>query len=179
MIPIINLPAKIVRLFDENTSPGEVASGICMGMFMGFIPLNGPMALVLFISFFFFKINRLAAMLVLPVFKLMYIMGLSAFTDFLGGLVLIDASGLSYFWRFFTHLPVIALLDINNTLVAGGFLLSSILVFPVYFVSRRGIVILKEKFFSRIKNFRIVKWIKKLPVINRILSVIGRLRRGE
>jgi len=119
MIPFLNLPVKIVKLFSANTSSSEVAAGICLGMFMGFIPLNGPMAILLFVMFFVFKINRLAAMLVLPIFKLLYLLGVSSLADVVGGYLLISAAYLTYVWRVLTHMPIIALLDINNTLVVG------------------------------------------------------------
>lgn len=176
MIPFLNLPVKIVRLFDSNSSPSEVAAGVCLGMFMGFIPLNGPMAIVLFVFFFVFKINRLAAMLVLPLFKLLYVLGISSLTDSLGGYLLISAEYLTYVWRILTHMPVMALLDVNNTLVAGGLVLSGILCVPVYIFSKKGIVVLREKYFDKIKNSKFVKWFKKLPIISQLLSLIGRLR---
>ena len=176
MILFLNLPARIVRLFDSNSSPSEVASGVCLGMFMGFIPLNGPMAIVLFIFFFLFKINRLAAMLVLPLFKLLYFLGVSSLTELLGGYLLISAQYLTLVWRVLTHMPVIALLDVNNTLVAGGIVLSGVLCAPVYVLSKKGIVVIREKYFVRIKNSKFVKWFKKLPVISKLLSIIDKLR---
>ena len=179
MLPFLNLPAKIVRLFDSNVSPNEVAAGVCLGMFMGFIPLNGVMALLLFICFFLFKINRLAAMLVLPVFKLLYMLGVYYLADFFGGVLLINMNFLILFWRMVTHMPIIALLDLNNTLVAGGLVLGAVLCFPVYILSKKGIVVLREKYFSRIKGSKFVLWFKKMPIINKLLSTIGRLRSAE
>ncbi|MFC1480127.1 TIGR03546 family protein [Candidatus Omnitrophota bacterium] len=179
MLPFLNLPVKIVRLFDSNSSASEVAAGVCLGMFMGFIPLNGTMALLLFICFFLFKINRLAAMLVLPVFKLLYILGVYHLADLLGGILLINMNFLTLFWRMVTHLPVVALLDLNNTLVSGGLVLGIILCFPVYFFSKKGIVVLREKYFDRIKNSKFVQWFKKLPIISKLLAIIGRLRSAE
>ena len=175
----LNLPVKIVKLFDSNSSPSEVAAGVCLGLFMGFIPLNGPMAILLFICFFLFKINRLAAMLVLPLFKLFYMLGVSSLTDLLGGVILIDASFLTAFWRIVTHFPVLALLDLNNTLVSGGFLLSTLLCFPVYAGSKKGIVVMREKYFIKIKNSKFVKWFKNIPIISKLFSVIDRLRGAD
>ncbi|MCK4852188.1 MAG: DUF2062 domain-containing protein [Candidatus Omnitrophica bacterium] len=179
MIPFLNLPVKIVKLFDSNASPGEVAAGVCLGMLMGFIPLNGPMAVLLFVCFFLFKINRLATMLVLPVFKLLYILGVYRFTDLLGGILLINTDFLTFFWRLLTHTPVVALLDLNNTLVTGGLALSAVLCFPVYVLSIKGIIVIREKYFYRIKNSKFVQWFKKIPIISKLLAVIGRFRGAE
>ncbi|MFH1836770.1 MAG: TIGR03546 family protein [Candidatus Omnitrophota bacterium] len=179
MLPFINLPVRIVRLFGSNASTGEVASGVCLGMLMGFIPLNGVMALLLFVCFLLFKINRLAAMLVLPIFKLLYILGVYRLADLIGGMLLINMDFLTPFWRIVTHLPVVALLDLNNTLVLGGLVLGAILCFPLYVLSKKGIVVLREKYFDKIKNSKFVQWFKKLPIISKLLAAIGRLRSAE
>ena len=68
MSSFINLPAKIVSILEGNISPREIALGVCLGAFLGFIPLNGPMALLLAIFFFLFRINRAATLLTLPIF---------------------------------------------------------------------------------------------------------------
>lgn len=177
MLFFLTLPAKIVRLFDSNSSPSEVAAGVCLGMFLGFIPLNGPMAILLFVCFFVFKINRLAAMLVLPLFKLIYGLGAYHLADMLGGVMLIESVFLTGFWRVVTRMPVLALLDLNNTLVAGGLTMGIILCVPVYIYSKKGIVVVRERYFVKIKNSRFVKWFKKIPVVNKLLYFVGRLRR--
>lgn len=178
MIPILGLPVKIVKLFFSNDSPNEVSAGICLGMFMGFIPLNGPMAIALFVCFFLFKINRLAAMLVLPIFKLVYVLGVSSLADMLGGVLLINMEFLTGFWNWFTSLPVIAYLDINNTLVSGGLLISTVLSYPVFIGSKKGLQILREKYLDRMKEWAIVKWFKKLPLVGNIIKMVNGLRRG-
>jgi len=178
MIPIISLPSKIIRLLEANISPGEIAAGVCMGMFMGFIPLNGPMAVLLLICFLLFKINRLTAMLTLPVFKLFYVLGASYLTDWFGGIILIDIPALTGFWNLVTGLPVIAFLDINNTLVAGGFTLSVILCAPVFMGSRKITVLMREKYAAKIKNMAFIKFVRNIPVVNKITALIQRLRGG-
>ena len=176
MIPFINLPVRIVRLFTSNVSTSEVAAGVVLGMFMGFIPLNGPMAILLFICFFLFKINRLAAMLVLPLFKLLYVLGISSLTDTIGGALLINLEFLAPLWSFLTHFPVIALLDVNNTLVAGGLALSALLAIPIYPLSQKGIVLLRTKYFDKIKNSRLVKGFLKLPLIGKIAALANKAK---
>ncbi|MCK9554978.1 DUF2062 domain-containing protein [bacterium] len=176
MIPFVKLPVKIVRLFDSNTSPSEVAAGLCLSMFMGFIPLNGPMAIVLFLCFFLFKINRLAAMLVLPLFKLLYLAGIYKLTDWLGGALLIDAQFLTSFWSWLTHLPVLALLQLNNTLVAGGLVLSLILTIPVYIAGKKGFLLLRDRYFVKIKESKLVKFIKKMPLVSKLTALVEKAR---
>ena len=149
-----------------------------MGMFMGFIPLNGPMAIVLTICLFVFKINRLAAMIVLPLFKLFYVLGVSSVADAFGGVLLINADFLVPVWSFITHFPVLALLGLNNTLVAGGLAISAILSFPVFIGAMKGIVILRTRYFNKIKNAKFVKIFLKMPIISHIVTLVNRAK-GE
>ena len=179
MIPFINLPVKIVRLFTSNVSTAEIAAGVCMGLFLGFIPLNGPMAILLFILFFLFRINRLATMLVLPIFKLFYFLGVYRLADALGGVLLIDLKFLAPLWKFLLSLPIIAYLDLGNTLVTGGLVLSAVLLYPVYIGSKKGVEVLRAKYFDGIKESKIAKWFMKLPLVGKIASLAGKASGGE
>ncbi|MFA5363293.1 MAG: DUF2062 domain-containing protein, partial [Candidatus Omnitrophota bacterium] len=132
MFSFVNIPARILAILGLNISPAEVAGGVCLGMFLGFIPLNGPMSLLLFVFFFLFKINRFSTVITLPLFKLLYLFGVSSLTERIGGYLLLDADFLTGFWKCATNLPVLALVDLNNTLVSGGLVLSLILCLPVY-----------------------------------------------
>ena len=178
MIPIISLPSKIIKLLEANISPGEVAAGICLSMFLGFTPLNGPLAILLIICFFLFKINRLSCMLILPIFKLFYILGVSNLADFVGGVLLIKIDFLKGFWNIVTGLPLLAYLDFNYTLVTGGLVISMLLCIPVYIGSVKATILMREKYGEKIKNLKIVKFVKKLPIIKQVLGSIGRLRGG-
>ena len=179
MIPIVSLPAKIIKLLESNVTPSEIAAGVCLGMFLGFIPLNGPMAILLVVFFLVIKLNRLSTILTLPIFKLFYVLGVSSLADAVGGYLLIGAEYLTYFWRWFTSLPIIAYLDINNTLVAGGMVLATVLCLPVYLISKKAAALVKEKYAEKIQNMKFVQWVKRLPVISHINKAITRLRGQE
>ncbi|MGB2630167.1 MAG: TIGR03546 family protein [Candidatus Omnitrophota bacterium] len=179
MIPFINLPVKIVKLFTSNVSPSEVAAGVCLGLFIGFVPMNGPITLFLFICLFLFKVNRLASMLALPVFKLFYVFGVSYLADWLGGILLIKTEFLTAFWNFIVSLPIIAYLDLNNTLVTGGLTISLILCYPVYIGSQKGIILLREKYFDKVKDSKFIKWFKKLPLIGKLADLVLKVVNPE
>ncbi|MBL7157029.1 MAG: TIGR03546 family protein [Candidatus Omnitrophica bacterium] len=176
MIPFISLPAKIIRLLESNVSPAEIAGGVCLGMFIGFTPFNGPMMIVLIGLFLILKFNRLSTLITLPIFKLFYVLGISSFTNTLGEYALINAEYLTYFWRFITSLPVIAYFGLNNTLVAGGLLLSAILSIPVFFVSKKLAFEIKSRYGEKIKNIKFFKWVKSLPIVSHLLKAINKLK---
>lgn len=165
-----------MSFLEANVSSRELAAGVCLGMFMGFVPLNGPMAMVLTIFFLVFKLNRAATILTLPVFKLLYVLGVSRFTDFIGGYLLIDAGYLNYFWRVVTGLPLLAYLDLNNTLVAGGLFLSAVLCFPVYFISEKIAAIIIAKYSAKIKELPFMKWMRKVIKVYTVDSYVEKVK---
>jgi len=178
MVMFLSLPAKIIGLLEANVSPREIAAGVCLGMFMGFIPLNGPMAALLFLFFLFFKLNRVSTVLTLPVFKLVYILGGSFLIEKAGGYLLIDAAFLMPFWAWLTNLPVVCFLDINNTLVAGGLAVSAVLSVPVYFAANILAAKMQEKYNEKLKNKKMFRWFRKIPIVDRISSYISRIKEG-
>ncbi|MCX5665802.1 MAG: DUF2062 domain-containing protein [Candidatus Omnitrophica bacterium] len=169
MFSIINLPAKIVSIVEGNISPREIAAGVCLGAFLGFIPLNGPMALLLAVFFFLFRINRVATLFTLPIFKLVYLLGMYRLTDITGAYILEKAGFLAGFWRWVTHLPIISYLDINNTLIAGGLVIATALSVPIYFISKRLVIFLSAKYAEQIKNSALAKL---LPGI-KLMGLVG------
>lgn len=157
MLSFINIPAKIISFLKANLSARETAAGVCLGMFLGFVPLNGPMAFVLAVFFFIFKFNRISTILTLPLFKLIYVLSASGLADKIGSYLLIDANYLENFWRWLTGLPVMAYLDINNTLTTGGLALSLILAIPVYIAAKRiSLILFKSKYYEKLKNLKFI-----------------------
>ena len=136
MFSLLKIPSRIIDILEANITPKEIAFGVCLGMFLGFTPLNGTTALLLALFFFIFKVNRMATLLTLPVFKTAYLLGVSKLGDATGLYLLEKANYLTGFWRVVTNFPVIAYLDLNRTTVAGGILLSAILSMPVYFIAK-------------------------------------------
>lgn len=147
-----------------------------LAFFLGLIPLNGPMAILLFIFFFVFKINRLSTALALPVLKLFYMAGLWQLTDKIGGWLLIDMQGFEPFWAKVTHAPVLALLDLNNTLVTGGLALAIVLAVPVYFMARALSKTFKSKVYPRLKQSKLVKSLGKITLVSKLANFVNNVR---
>jgi len=176
MFSFVNIPARILSILELNITPAEVAGGVCLGMFLGFIPLNGPVALLLFIFFLLFKINRFSTVITLPLFKLFYLLGVSSLTDNIGGYLLLNANFLNGFWKWITSLPILALVDLNNTLVAGGLALSIMLCFPVYLLARFIYVKFLEPRLNIIQESKFAKRIKRYKFVNKVISKMDVIR---
>ena len=176
MLSFLDIPAKIYNFFEANVSPREMAAGVCLALFMGFVPLNGTMGVLLAVFFLVFRLNRVSTALFFPVFKLFYILGAWRLTDAVGSYLLVDAGYLNYFWRVVTGLPVIAYFDLNNTLVAGGLVFSTVLSIPVYFIAEKVCAILIAKYSERIKSLPFMKWVRKAMKVYTIDSYAEKVK---
>jgi uncharacterized protein (TIGR03546 family) len=176
MFSFINIPARILSILELNITPGQVARGVCLGLFLGFIPFNGPMAALLFIFFLIFKINRFSTVITLPLFKLVYVLGVWRLTEALGGYLMIDAKYLTDFWRVVTNLPILAILDFNNTLVTGGLALSFIFCLPVYFISKIIYIKAIEPNLAKIQDSKLAKSLTRFKFVNKVVAKMDYIR---
>jgi uncharacterized protein (TIGR03546 family) len=177
MFSFVKVPAQFLSfLLGLNITSSEVALGICLGMFLGFVPLSTTMALFLLLIFMVTRLNRLTTLLTLPIFKLFYLLGISNLTEKIGEYLLIEAKYLTKFWCWFTSLPIIALLDFNNTLVCGGVVFSLILSPFVYFTCKKLYMIYVEKYVRNFRQSNFMKIITQNNFINKIVLIMDRIR---
>ncbi len=159
MLEYIKTPFKIVTLLRRNPSPNDIAFGVCLAMFLGFTPLNGSMALLLMIFFLIFKINRFAMLVTLPLFKIAYLAGVKNLCNAIGITLLVKADFLAGFWAWFTGLPIVALLGINYTLVAGGFFLAAVLSPMVFIIARMAAIRITASSADKLRNTKLGLWL--------------------
>lgn len=172
MLTIFNLPKKLVRILGSNSSPNQIASGFCLGMFFGFMPLSWAIIFFLTIGLFILKINRLAVALAWSLFKLFYIFGINKITYKLGSFLLTDLDWLTSTGESIARLPVFSLLDLSNPVVCGGLLLSTILAFPLFIISKKFIILSRDNYLENVKKSKIYKFFIKIPLIKTILSIL-------
>ena len=178
----------LAGILQSNVSPAETAVGVLLAMFLGFTPLNGPFGLVLFVVFIILRLSSISTFFTFPLFKLLYVSGLSRLTDAIGSYLLINASFLKGFWRFFVNLPIIAYLDINNTLVLGGIVLSLVLSIPVYFLAREANILFRKHYADKTKGLKLFQWLASAnlapaapaaPAATKFKAFISRLNTAQ
>lgn len=150
---------SVFSMIRRNPSPNDIAFGVCLALFLGFTPLNGSMALLLFLFFFIFKINRIAMLLMLPLFKIAYLAGIKSLCNAIGAALLAKSEVLTGFWAWFIGLPIIALLGINYTLVTGGFVLAALLSPAAFFITRITVIKLGASSANKLKDTKFGAWL--------------------
>lgn len=150
---------RIFSIIRSNPSPREIAFGVCLAMFLGFTPLTGSITILLAMFFFIFRVNRVATLFTLPLFKLIYLAGVKYLCNAIGISLLAESGFLTGFWAWFTGLPVIALLGINYTLVTGGLVLAGALFPIVYFGTKHIAIRAGASYGNKLKATKIGAWL--------------------
>jgi len=89
---------------------------------------------------------------------------------------MIDAKYLTDFWRVVTNLPILAILDFNNTLVTGGLALSFIFCLPVYFISKIIYIKAIEPNLAKIQDSKLAKSLTRFKFVNKVVAKMDYIR---
>ncbi len=156
---------SLVKLLQSNTDPHEIALGAVLGLLFGLTPTNQTHLILLVLIFFFFKINRAAALLVFPIAKLFYLVGVWSVADRVGYYLLTASPVPASAWSFINHAPVLALLKWDHTLVLGGMLISLVLSLPVYAAAIWGVHTYRATVAERFARWNVVKSLQSISFI--------------
>ena len=161
---------NLVMALQSNSSPGEIAAGVVLGLFVGLTPMSGTHLLVFALLFFFLKIQKGATVLTVPVVKLVYVLGFSRLLDMLGYYLLTGIEPLKPFWAWCVDAPVVALMNFNQTLVLGGCVMALALSVPVYLAATAGVRAYRSYFHAHLEKWGAVRWIKGLSFFKWVSS---------
>lgn len=171
----LEILAKIIKILRSAASPAQIAAGISFGMIIGLTPFWTLHNLVLIILLIILNINIGSALFAFVIFS-----GIAYLADplfhSLGYFVLVDLTFLHGLWTALYNLPVIALSKYNNTVVTGSLIFSLILVTPVFFLTKKGVIYYRENIDTKMQKWKIVKIVKS----SKIYSFYEKIRKmGE
>jgi uncharacterized protein (TIGR03546 family) len=148
---LFKLVRSIIKALHSDGTPGQVAMGIALGSILGLTPLvslhNAPIIAVILLL----NVSVPGAMLGWLVFVPLGFI-LDPVFDTVGDYFLMDAATLEGFWSWSFSRPVIALMNFNNTIVLGSFLISVALFVPIFYASRFGVTRYRATIAERIRR---------------------------
>ncbi len=162
---MINQVIRLARLLQSNTDPRQIALGAVLGLFFGFTPSDQTHLIILVLLFFFLKINRAAAMLVYPIAKLIYLLGLWKVADQTGYYLLTASPVPQAAWSFVTHAPVLALLRFDHTLVLGGMALALAAGIPLFIGVMWAVYAYRASMAEKVGRWNLVKGLQGLSLV--------------
>ncbi len=130
---MIKLLAKLLRVLNSETDPGQISLGLCFAMILGLTPLLSLHNLFVLLLVFILRVNLSAFLLGLALFT-----GIAYLLDplfHLLGLTVLTAPSLADLWTFLYQSMWWRLEHFNNSIVMGSLMFSVSIFVPVLLLS--------------------------------------------
>jgi len=162
---------KLLKAFNANVNPGEIAHALAFGVLLGFLPKDNILWYLIFIFVLFIRINK-------PMYLLMTLLfsALAAAFDpmfdsigcWICQIECVREAGIALY-----QIPFMAFTHLGNSVVMGALVCGIVLYLPMYGLGRL-IVFLWRKYLTPVmRNGRVFKAISGIPVIAKIISAAG------
>lgn len=169
---LLKLLGKLIKALSSGQSPAQLAGGFVLGMIVGLTPfwsLHNALVILLIILI---RVN-----ISMAIFSALFFGAIAYLLDPLfhsfGYWLLVDVTALQGLWTWFVNQPVLALFNFNNTVVVGSLVISLIMLVPMYFLSRGGVILYREKVHDRLQKLKVIQAVKK----SWIYSVYNKISR--
>ncbi len=162
---------KLLKAFNGNVNPGEIAHAFACGAILGLMPKNNLLWYLVLVFILFIRINK-------PAYLIMIIIGAAVSPAFDGlfdsvGYAFLTIPSLSGIFGTLLDIPFVAFTKFNNTVVMGSFLCGLVLYIPLYALARLLVFIWRKYASDFIRNSKIIKVINKLPLIAKLAAKAG------
>ena len=164
MYLLLKLIQKLVMALNSDGTPGQVGAGIALGTVFGLTPLVNLHNLVVLAIVLLVRVSFPAVMLGW-IASIPLGFALDPLFDALGQ-QLLDVLVLQPVWTSVTNAPVLALANLNNSVVLGSLVVWSVAAYPLYRLARWGVRRYRDTIYVRIQRMRIFKVVRASKVYN-------------
>jgi len=164
MYLIIKLIQKLVSTLNSDGTPGQVGAGMAIGTVFGLTPLLNLHNLVVLGFVMVFRVSFPAVTLGWFV-AVPFGFALDPLFDSFG-LQMLDALTLNPFWTGLTNAPVLALFDLNNSVVLGSLVFWILALLPMYLLARWGVARYRATIYLRLQRTKVFKTVKGSKLYN-------------
>lgn len=143
------------KLLNSDSGTNQLASGLALGVILGFSPFLSLQTLLVLLLVFFFRIQLGAAFLSGFFFKLIAYM-VDPAADHLGRAVL-ESAALRPLFQTLYNMPIVPLTRFNNSIVMGSAIIGVILALPLFFVFKKLIIQYRKTVVEKFKQSKVWK----------------------
>ncbi len=143
------------QLLNSDTGTNSLATGLSMGILLGFSPFLSLQTFLVLLIVFFFRVQLGAAFLSAFFFKFLAYLFDPA-SDLLGRQIL-ESPTLRPHWIQMYNMALIPLTRFNNSIVMGSAVLGILLLIPSYFIFRHLIVKYRQLVVQRFQKSKVWK----------------------
>lgn len=155
----LELLAKLFKILRSGESPAQISAGFILGMIPGLTPVWSLHNAIVLILLIILNVNLSAA-----IFSFILCSAFAYLFDplfhSLGYFLLAEIPQLRDFWTSFFNSPFLGLSNLNNTVVLGSFVVSLLLLIPVYFMIKQFVVVYRTKIDARLQKLKIIQVVK-------------------
>ena len=164
MYMILRLIQKLIATLNSDGTPQQVAAGMAIGTVFGLTPLINLHNLLILAIVLLLKVTLPAVMLgwfaSIPLG-----FALDPLFDRIGQ-QLLDVLTLNPFWTTVTNAPLIALANLNNSVVLGSLVFWMLAAFPLYLMLRWAVARYRETIYARIQRMKMYRAVKASKIYN-------------
>ncbi len=168
---MIRMIAKLLKVLNTESEPGQVSLAFCFAMVIGFTPLYSLHNVIVILLVLLLKVNLSAFLLGWAFFS-----GLAYLLDPLFhhiGLGLLTASSLEGLWTALYNITIFRLENFNNTIVMGSLFVSVVLFVPLYVLLNLGIRKYREHILAWVQKTRFMQAFKASKLYSAYQTVSG------
>ncbi len=170
---MLRLIAKLLRVLNSETDPGQISLGFCFAMIAGLTPLVSLHNLFVILLVLLLRVNLSAFLMGLIVFSgTAYL--LDPLFDYLG-LKLLTSTSLEGLWTSLYNSTLWRLERFNNSITMGGLLFSLVLFVPLLILSNALIRRYRAHLLAWVQKTRLMQFFKasKLYQMYQSISHLG------
>ena len=168
---MIKMIAKLLKVINSETEPGQISLAFCFAMIAGLTPLYSLHNLLVLLIVLIIRVNLSAVILGLTFFTgIAYL--LDPFFHWLG-LGILNATALNGLWTSLYNITVFRLAKFNNSIVMGSLFFSLIAFVPFYVISNLLILRYREHILTWVQKTRIMQFLKSSRLYSAYQTVSG------
>ena len=168
---MIKMIAKLFKVLNSETEPGQISLAFCLAMILGLTPLMSLHNLVVILLMLLVRVNLSACIL-----GWIFFSGIAYILDPLFnliGLAVLTSKGLEGLWTSLYNITLFRLAKFNNSIVMGSFLFSLIFFIPLYLLSNQGIRKYRVYVLEWVQKTRLMKAFKANKLYKAYQAVSG------
>ncbi|HEY7236559.1 MAG TPA: TIGR03546 family protein [Gemmatimonadaceae bacterium] len=165
MLALLKLLQSLVKTLHSDGSPSQIGLGVALGAALGLTPIANVHNLLILLLLAVLNVSFGAGMLAWGVFVPVGFM-LDPLFNWVGRLLLIDATSLRPLWTTWDNTPVLALTSFDNTVVLGSFVVWLLLFVPIWLASRWAVVRYRATVGERVRQSHFYKVLSASQLYN-------------
>ncbi len=172
---ILQLISKLVKLLRSAAAPFQIAGGFILGMILGFIGFKTLIAAPIIVCIIVLNVNLASVIFAVVLFRFIAYL-IDPFIHSLGYFILVDVEPLRSFWTTLYTIKLVPYTRFNNTVVMGSFIISIVLLIPLYIAVKKFIIAYKQKYEPRIQRWKIIQILRSSALVrwfNRVKNLAG------